>query len=336
MNKKLTKSYEFMLFCVIAILTVVLALATGGKSIAPTNLLDLVTSYSAYGVIAIGCLFVIISGGIDISFMAVGAVAQYLAALYMLNVGGNLFVVLLISVVTGVLLGLVNAVLVNRLRVPTLIITIATMNIIYGITMRITSGVRLHGFPKWFADKSSPRLFLFTVGVLAVMLVLAALILKKTKIGRKIYAVGGNTEAAKRCGINVLAVQLFVYGFAGAMAGIGALIKCYLSQQASIGALIKCYLSQQASIGALYGNEMDVLAMVVLGGVALEGGKGSVLGTFFGILLVAILSNGMILMGVSSYWKDLVIGAVIMVSFCITGWRVLSRRARERRGETVE
>ena len=311
-----------MLFCVIAILTVVLALATGGKSIAPTNLLDLVTSYSAYGVIAIGCLFVIISGGIDISFMAVGAVAQYLAALYMLNVGGNLFVVLLISVVTGVLLGLVNAVLVNRLRVPTLIITIATMNIIYGITMRITSGVRLHGFPKWFADKSSPRLFLFTVGVLAVMLVLAALILKKTKIGRKIYAVGGNTEAAKRCGINVLAVQLFVYGFAGAMAGIGA--------------LIKCYLSQQASIGALYGNEMDVLAMVVLGGVALEGGKGSVLGTFFGILLVAILSNGMILMGVSSYWKDLVIGAVIMVSFCITGWRVLSRRARERRGETVE
>ena len=198
MNKKLTKSYEFMLFCVIAILTVVLALATGGKSIAPTNLLDLVTSYSAYGVIAIGCLFVIISGGIDISFMAVGAVAQYLAALYMLNVGGNLFVVLLISVVTGVLLGLVNAVLVNRLRVPTLIITIATMNIIYGITMRITSGVRLHGFPKWFADKSSPRLFLFTVGVLAVMLVLAALILKKTKIGRKIYAVGGNTEAAKR------------------------------------------------------------------------------------------------------------------------------------------
>lgn len=322
MNKKLTKSYEFMLFCVIAILTVVLALATGGKSIAPTNLLDLVTSYSAYGVIAIGCLFVIISGGIDISFMAAGAVAQYLAALYMLNVGGNLFVVLLISVVTGVLLGLVNAVLVNRLRVPTLIITIATMNIIYGITMRITSGVRLHGFPKWFADKSSPRLFLFTVGVLAVMLVLAALILKKTKIGRKIYAVGGNTEAAKRCGINVLAVQLFVYGFAGAMAGIGA--------------LIKCYLSQQASIGALYGNEMDVLAMVVLGGVALDGGKGSVLGTFFGILLVAILSNGMILMGVSSYWKDLVIGAVIMVSFCITGWRVLSRRARERRGETVE
>lgn len=105
---------------------------------------------------------------------------------------------------------------------------------------------------------------------------------------------------------------------------------------AGIGALIKCYLSQQASIGALYGNEMDVLAMVVLGGVALEGGKGSVLGTFLGILLVAVLSNGMILVGVSSYWKDLVIGAVILLSFCITGWRLLSQRAKEKRGESIE
>lgn len=322
LNKKLTKNYEFMLFCVIVVLVAALAAATGGKSIAPSNILDMITSYSAYGVIAIGSLFVIISGGIDISFMAVGAVAQYLSALFMLHVGGNFLLVFLISAVTGALLGLVNAVLVNRLRVPTLIITIATMNIIYGITMRITSGVRLHGFPRWFADKSSPRLFLFTVGILAVMMLVAGFILKKTKIGRKIYAVGGNMEAAKRCGVNVLAVQLFTYGFAGAMAGIGA--------------LIKCYLSQQASIGALYGNEMDVLAMVVLGGVALEGGKGSVLGTFLGILLVAVLSNGMILVGVSSYWKDLVIGAVILLSFCITGWRLLSQRAKEKRGESIE
>lgn len=206
LNKKLTKNYEFMLFCVIVVLVAALAAATGGKSIAPSNILDLITSYSAYGVIAIGSLFVIISGGIDISFMAVGAVAQYLSALFMLHVGGNFFLVFLISAVTGALLGLVNAVLVNRLRVPTLIITIATMNIIYGITMRITSGVRLHGFPKWFADKSSPRLFLFTVGILAAMLLVAGFILKKTKIGRKIYAVGGNMEAAKRCGVNVLAV----------------------------------------------------------------------------------------------------------------------------------
>ena len=141
-------------------------------------------------------------------------------------------------------------------------------------------------------------------------------------MGRRVYAVGGNIEAAKRCGVSVLSVHLFVYGFAGAAAGTGA--------------LIKCYLSQQASIEALYGDEMDVLAMVVLGGVSLSGGKGSVFGTLLGIVLVALLSNGMILVGVSSYWKDLVIGAVILISFCITGWRVLAAKKQERKEGAAE
>lgn len=321
-KNKFIKSYEFMLLCVVVILVIVLAAITGGKSIKPNNIVDLLTSYSAYGVIAVGCLFVIISGGIDISFMAVGAVAQYIAALFMLNMGGNFVIVYLISIIVGAGLGFVNAVLVNRLKVPTLIITIATMNIIYGLMMRLTSGVRLHGFPAWFSQKTKVSLFAVSVGTLIVVLAVAWFILRKTKMGRKVYAVGGNMEAAKRCGVSVIRVHLFVYGFAGATAGIGA--------------LIKCYLSQQASIEALYGNEMDVLAMVVLGGVALSGGKGSVFGTFLGILLVALLSNGMILVGVSSYWEDLVIGAVILISFCITGWRVLAAKKEERKGGAAE
>lgn len=312
--KKWTKSYEFMVLCVIIILITVLAVATGGKSIQPENLIDMVTSYSAYGVIAVGCLFVIISGGIDISFMAVGAVAQYTAALYMLNAGGNFITVFFVAIVIGVLLGAVNAILVNKLKAPTLIITIATMNIIYGLMMKLTRGVRLHGFPKWFSEKTPVSLFTVSVGTLVTVLFVAWFILKKTKMGRKIYAIGGNMEAAKRCGVNVLFVHLFVYGFAGATAGIGA--------------IINCYLSQQASIEALYGNEMDVIAMVVLGGVSLSGGKGSVFGTVLGTILVALLSNGMILVGVSSYWKDLVIGAVILISFCITGWRVVSAKKK--------
>lgn len=310
--KKFTKSYEFLVLCVIIVLVSALAVTTGGKSIQPNNILDLVTSYSAYGVIAIGSLFVIISGGIDISFMAVGAVAQYIAALYMLNQGGNFVVVYVISIVIGMILGFVNAILVNRLKAPTLIITIATMNIIYGVMMKASRGVRLHGFPTWFSQKTDISLMGVSVGTLVVVLVSAWFILKKTKIGRKVYAIGGNMEAAQRCGVNVLTTQLFVYGFAGATAGLGA--------------LINCYLSQQASIEALYGNEMDVIAMVVLGGVSLSGGKGSVFGTFLGIILIAILSNGMILVGISSYWKDLVIGAVILISFCITGWRVIASK----------
>lgn len=313
--KKISKSYEFMVLCVIVVLIIGLAAATKGKSIQLGNILDLMTNYSAYGVIAVGCLFVIISGGIDISFMAVGAVAQYLSALYMIHRGGNFVMIYLIAIVTGTLLGFVNAVLVNRLKAPTLIITIGTMNVIYGVMMKVTSGVRLHGFPEWFSKKVESSLFAVSVGTLAAVMVIAWFILKKTKMGRRVYAVGGNMKAAKRCGISVLQVHMFVYGFAGAMAAIGA--------------LINCYLSQQASIEALYGNEMDVLAMVVLGGVSLSGGKGSVSGTLLGIILVALLSNGMILVGVSSYWKDLVIGSVILISFCVTGWRMISAKRRE-------
>ena len=313
-----TKTYEFMLLVVVVILILVLAVATKGKSVRTRNLIDLLTSYSAYGVISVGCLFVIISGGIDISFMAVGAVAQYVTALFMLNAGGNFVLVYIVSATVGAAFGLVNAILVNRLHAPTMIITIGTMNIIYGIMMKVTRGIRLHGFPPYFSQKTKLSLFLVSVGTLAAVLVLAAFILQRTKIGRQIFAIGGNMEAARRAGIHILKVQLFVYAFAGAMAGIGA--------------LIKCYLSQQASIEALYGDEMDVLAMVVLGGVSLSGGKGTVSGTLLGIILIAVLSNGMTLVGVSSYWKDLVIGAVILISFCVTGFRMIAAKKRERTG----
>jgi len=318
-NKGFFRSYEFMLLCVVVILAVVLAAATGGKFIRPDNLADMVTGYSAYGVIAIGSLFVIISGGIDISFMAVGAAAQYAAAVYMLKAGGNFITVYLLTVIVGMVIGFCNAILVNRLRVPAMIITIATMNIIYGLLMRLTGGGRVHGFPEWFSCKTEISLLIVAIGTLAAVCLIAWLILQKTKMGRCIYAVGGNMEAARRCGVNVMGVHLFVYGFAGAAAGLGA--------------LIKCYLTQQASIEALYGDELDVLAMVVLGGVSLSGGKGNIFGTVLGIFLTAMLSNGMILMGVSSYWKDLVIGGIILVSFCITGWRMLALK-RNRRKES--
>ncbi len=321
-ENKFTKSYEFMLLVVVLALVAVLAIATGGRSIQPENIIDMLTSNSAYGVIAVGCLFVIISGGIDISFMAVAAVAQYVMALFMLNVGGNFLFCYLIVIVTGAAFGFVNAVLVNRLKVPTMIITIGTMNIIYGVMMKVSGGKRLHGFPSWFSSKTKLSLFLISVGTLIAMLAVAYWILRKTKVGRKIFAIGGNMEAARRSGINILKVQLFVYGFAGAAAGLGA--------------LIKCYLTQQASIEALYGDEMDVLAMVVLGGVSLSGGKGSVPGTLLGILIIALLGNGMTLVGVSSYWKDLVIGAVILISFCITGWRVIQTQKKEKRGGSAE
>lgn len=339
-KNKIFKSYEFMLVCVILILFIIFSIASKGRFCQIKNIKNMFVSNAVNGIIAFGSLFVIISGGIDISFMAIGAVAQYVAAFYMLYFGGNFIIVFAIAMIVGIILGFGNAILVNKTKIPTLIITIATMNIIYGVVMRLITikpeymrleklkivaedgTKKLIYFPDWFSKKTNVSLFLMTIGVLIVVLVVSWFILNKTKIGRKIYAIGGNLEAAKRCGIDILKVHLFVYGFAGAMAGVGA--------------LVKCYGSQQANISNLYGKEMDVIAMVVLGGVSLSGGKGSVFGTTLGIILIAMLRSGMIFVGITSYWENLVIGAVILISFCITGWRRITFLINQKKGGKID
>jgi len=311
-NKGLKKAFfsssEFYLLLVDIALVLFLTAFTGGKFIQFTNLRSLVVGYSALGIIAAGVLVVIISGGIDISFMAIATIAQYAMAQYMLRSGGNFVMIILIAVAVGSFLGCINAVLVYYIKAPTLIITLATMSIFDGILLWATKGVKLFGFPDWFATKTAASIVLVPIGFLVVVFLITWYILRFSKMGRKIYAIGGNIEAARRMGVNILKVQLFIYAYVGAIAAIGAIVQCYLIQQVALNDMV--------------GNEMDVIAMVVLGGVALSGGKGNASGTVLGMLLVAILSNGLTLMKVSSYYQDLVIGTVILVSFCLTGWKM--------------
>ena len=320
--KKYINSSEFYLLLVDVILVVFLSIYTRGNFLELTNLRSLVVGYSALGIMAAGVLVVIISGGIDISFMAIATIAQYAMAQYMLHLGGNFVIIILVAVVTGVALGYINALLVNRIKAPTLIITLATMSIFDGILLWATKGVKLFGFPEWFAVKTPASIVAIPIGFLVLVFLLTWYILKFTKMGRKIYAIGGNIEAARRMGVNILKVQLFVYAYVGAIAALGAIVQCYLIQQVALNDLV--------------GNEMDVIAMVVLGGVALSGGKGTVSGTVLGMLLVAIMSNGLTLIGVSSYYQDLVIGSVILVSFCSSGWKMLQNAKKANIGGKLE
>lgn len=320
--KKYIRSSEFYLLIVDAVLVLFLSVYTGGTFLQLTNLRSLVVGYSALGIIAAGVLVVIISGGIDISFMAIATIAQYAMAQYMLHMGGNFLTIILISIATGIVLGCINALLVYHIKAPTLIITLATMSIFNGLLLWATKGVKLFGFPDWFAAKSETSIVAIPIGFLVLVFLLTWYILKFTKMGRKIYAIGGNIEAARRMGVNTLGVQLFVYAYVGAIAALGAIVQCYLIQQVALNDLV--------------GNEMDVIAMVVLGGVSLSGGKGTVSGTVLGMLLVAIMSNGLTLMGVSSYYQDLVIGSVILVSFCLTGWKMLQNSKKANMGGKLE
>lgn len=315
--KKIFQTHEFYLVMVVLSLAAILTVVSGGRFLSFENVADMFASAAALGVMAIGLLVVIISGGIDISFMATATVAQYLAAMFIMNIGGNMFVVFGVAVIVGIALGLINAVLVYNLKVPAIIITIATMNVFYGFLMYFTGGTWLYGFPDWFATKTSVTVLLIPIGILAFAAVLTWWILRYSNIGRHIYAVGDNPEASKRVGINVYRTLLFAYAYMGIMAALGSVVLMYVTQNVAPNALI--------------GREMEVLAMVVLGGAALSGGKGTVIGTLFGLMLVTIINNGLVFIGVSSYYQTLFMGIVVMISFCFTGLR-----GRKKSGKEIE
>src|SRR3954470_6808824 len=281
------RSHEFWLSIVI------LALCTGlgeanGQFLTMQNLFDLLTSYAFIGILALGLLVVLIAGGIDISFTATASVAQYVALAAANAYGGDWLSVFAMAIGVGALLGAVNAVFIQKLRIPSIIVSVATLNIFYGLLIFFTGGKYIYSLPDWFAT----GIFWFefewgkdtSFGVNLQMLVLAVcflvtwLLLNRTNIGRQIYAMGGNVDAAQRLGFHIFGLNVLVYCYMGVMAGIASLVQAQLAQSVAPTVLV--------------GKELDVVAAVVLGGASLMGGVGTVFGTFLGLTLLAILQNG--------------------------------------------
>jgi simple sugar transport system permease protein len=289
------------------------------------NWVDMIESYSVTAILAIGLFVVLVAGGIDISFAATASVAQYLAA-YSANVLHlPAPLVLLVGALAGVLLGCVNAALIDRLRATSIIITISTMSVYFALLMYLTSGRSIYGLPAWWSDQvallqiatgpeQSVRLTLPIVAMIAVALS-TSFIMNRTSLGRQLYAVGGNPEAARRVGVNISSMQWFAYGYLGLLAGLAGLVQAH-----RVGESVP---------NAMVGTELNVLAAAVLGGASLLGGVGSVGGVVLGILLLAILHNGLNLLGVSPYFFQIVIGTVILASTAVTGLSARRRRNSE-------
>ena len=252
------------------------------------NAFDLLNSISINVIFAVGLLVVLISGGIDISFAVAASVVQYLA-FYVLSYlgGGNWFIGFIVAGGLGIVLGFINAGLIHYFRIISIVVTIATFNVFFGLLMFVTKGVSLYDLPDWWTD----RIIIFeremangswaelTLPAVVMFSAISAtwFLITYTSIGRQIYAFGDNPEGARRIGISVVSVQFIAYGWMGMMAGIGGLMQAHLMQEIVPNALI--------------GRELDVLAAVVLGGAALGGGRGTVLGCVLGVLLMAIIQN---------------------------------------------
>jgi simple sugar transport system permease protein len=295
------------------------------------NLFDLLKSYAFVGILAVGVLFVLISGGIDISFTAVATVAMYVTTVIMINYGGNILTAFLIASLIGIALGLVNASIIYFLNIPAIITTIATLNIYYGILTVLSGGKWLHAMPTWFHQFAGIKMFTLTspegiryglsiiTVIWAVVLGVAWVILRRTTLGRGLYAMGGSMPSAQRAGFNIFFLTMFVYSFMGLMSGIAGVVQILLVQTAAPNSIV--------------GKELDVLAAVVLGGASLAGGTGTLLGTMLGVALIAIMSNGLTLMHVPSFWYNVFIGLIIIISVSASALR---HRTKEKRMITVE
>jgi simple sugar transport system permease protein len=311
--RRMERGTTFYLLIVTLLLGFVLSVSTE-NFFSLRNLFDLLSSYAFVGVLAAGLLVVLISGGIDISFTATASIAQYVMMSYLIDHDGNWLIAFAMAGVIGIALGAVNAVLIHYLRVSSIIITIATLNIFFGLLIFVTKGAYLYTFPDWFStgfnlfeySDAAGNYYSLSLQILALIasFALTYLLLNHTTIGRQIYAMGSNPEAAKRLGLNILWLHIFVY--------------CYMGFLAGIASVIQAQLAQSIAPTVLVGKELDVLAAVVLGGASLTGGVGSVGGALLGIALLAFLQNGLILLGVSSYWSPVFTGAAILISVSAT------------------
>ncbi|MFN8830739.1 MAG: ABC transporter permease [Labrys sp. (in: a-proteobacteria)] len=308
MLKKLRSKNEFWLAIVLIVVIAFFSITAPGF-FTIGNLYDLLTQNAFTGILCAGLIVVLIAGGIDISFTATASVVQYATITIANAYGANWVTLLLMAGFLGMLLGFINAIFIVRFKMHSIIVSIATLNIFYGLLIFITSGDYITTVPdffyegiNWFEFEVGRRSYAMNLQMVLLFgsFLLTAVLLKATSIGRQIYAMGGNPDAAQRLGFSIFRLNLFVYGYMGFIAGIASIAHAQLQLNVTPTVLV--------------GRELTVLAAVVLGGASLMGGVGTVLGTILGLTLLCILQNGLVILGLPARWEGAVSGLVILIA----------------------
>lgn len=269
------------------------------------NLENVARQGTVIGIIAVGMSFAIFTGGIDLSVGPLMALSGTIMAGLMVG-GWPAPVAIIAGFCVGGLLGAFNGFCVAFGRMPPIIVTLAMMGSAHGLALIYTGGYPVSGLPSWFSWFGRGSILgILDAPILIMLLVYAAayIVLHHTAFGRYVYAVGGNEEATRLTGIRVPRTKMLVYAISGLTAAISGLV------------ITSRLMSGQPSIGI--GFELDAIAAVVLGGASIAGGRGVILGTLIGAMLLAILNNGLNLMGVSSYLQDVIKGGIILLAVYI-------------------
>lgn len=268
-----------------------------------TNIFNVLRQVSISALIAFGMTFVILTGGIDLSVGSTLALTGAISA-GLLAGGMDPFLAMLIGLLLGAVLGAVNGFIIAKGKVAPFIATLATMTIYRGLTLVYTDGKPVSGLGDSLAFQMFGKGYFLGIPVPVITMLIAFLvlyfILRKTTFGRRVYAIGGNEEASRLSGINVDRITIAVYSLTGMLAALSALI------------LTSRLNSAQPTAGQSY--ELDAIAAVVLGGTSLTGGRGWIFGTLVGALIIGVLNNGLNLIGVSSFFQQVVKGVVILLA----------------------
>lgn len=316
---------EYGAFLALVLLVVVISVISPDFRTA-SNFLSLLRQASFNGLIAFGMTCVILSDGIDLSVGSTFALSAIICAELLIK-GFPAFAAIMIALIAGTLLGMISGILVTKGRLQPFIATLITMTAYRGLALIITNGKPVSKLAASIESPSGAFLFKalgkgnlefgpaespwFSIPIPVIILVLALIvfwfILHKTTFGRRVYATGSNAKCANLVGVNTSRIKIAVYAISGFLSALAGLI------------MISRLDSAQPTLGS--GYELDAIAAVALGGTSMSGGRGKIIGTCAGVLIIAVLNNGMNILGVNSYYQDVIKAVVILVA-------VLSDRKR--------
>jgi simple sugar transport system permease protein len=308
----------------VGLMLVALCLVTGLANPAFFSLatvFDTLRNLTVVGIFGMAVMIVMLTGGIDVSFPAIAALTAYATIRIFIGLGldGPVIAVFALAVVFGVLLGLVNGLLVALLRLPALIVTLGTSSLLYGFNLFFLGSQNLFNVPRTLVAFSRSSLLQVADAqgrtwslhpVILIFLAVAAmvaLILRYTVFGRSLYAIGSSREAAERIGLPVRGAEILAFVVAGAFAAIAG--------------ITQVVFFRNANPGAFSGIELDIIAAVVLGGVSINGGRGTVVGAVGGLTFVVLLTSALVLIGIPAAWQKVFVGSALIVGIGLSGWR---------------
>ena len=294
---------EYFIFVIFIVLVIGLTILKP-SFITPGNLVNILKQASINGILAFGMMFVIISGGFDMSVGSTVAFSGILAAL--LGRGENpLIFALIVAMLAGLAVGIVNGVGVAVGDLPPFIMTLGTMTAVRGLALLVSNGKPVIGMSEQYkaiaagAFLGIPMLAIF----LLIIIIICSFVLAKTVYGRRVYACGGNLQAARVAGINTTLIRISTFAIAGFLAGLSGFL-----------------MTSRVTIGqptAAESDEMDAITACVVGGVSMTGGVGKPWGVVVGTLLITVIANGLDILGVSSHWQKIVKGLIIVIAVLI-------------------